>query len=150
MNPEILDYIRANWTRYTREALTKQLVDAGHDRAAVDEAWQAVVAEAEAAAGPNPWPRFWRAFGLTALVGAVLIVVGWSQVSFFGSTGGIILAALLVYGVALLVPFIVGAAIVGFSRPRVSATTLAGMALWVPIILVGLSAGTCIAIGINA
>ena len=78
MNPEILEYIRANRARYYREAITAQLIAAGHEQGAVDEAWAAVSAEVEAAAGPNPWPRFRRAFLLTGLVGLAAAFVTWS------------------------------------------------------------------------
>ena len=39
---ELDDYLRANRDRFTREALTKTLVDAGHDPAAVEAAWTRV------------------------------------------------------------------------------------------------------------
>lgn len=150
MNPEILDYIRANWARYTREALTKQLVDAGHDRAAVDEAWLAVVAEAEAAAGPNPWPRFKRVFLLSGLVGLAAVFITWSTSGGMYANSGYPALATGVLLVFLLVPLAVGAAIVAIARNRVSPSVLFGMAIWVPLVLVGLSAGACVAIGIQA
>jgi len=148
-DPQIDEYIRANRDRYTRAAITQQLTDAGHDTAAVDAGWTASDAEVEATRGPNPWPRFWRAFWLTALVGAVLIVVVWFALYQGSNHGGYTILAGVFFGMTLLVPMLVGAAVVGFSRRRVSTTTLAAMALWVPIVLVGLSAGTCIAIGFS-
>jgi hypothetical protein len=39
MSDPIEDYIRANRDHYPREALTEQMVAAGHDRAAIDAAW---------------------------------------------------------------------------------------------------------------
>ena len=81
MNPEILEYIRANRARYNREAIIAQLVAAGHELGTVDDAWAAVSAEVEAAAGPNPWPRFQRASLVTGLVGLAAVVVSWSLVN---------------------------------------------------------------------
>ena len=150
MNPEILDYVRANRARYNREAITAQLIAAGHEQGSIDEAWATVSAEVEAAAGPNPWPRFRRAFLLTGLVGLAAVIVSWSLSNgIFVNSGTSVLAAgvLLVF---LLVPLAVGAAIVGIARRRVSPSVLFGLALWVPLVLVGVSAGACVAIGLTS
>ena len=51
MNQQLLDYLRENRSRYTREALRRTLVDAGYVPAEVDEAFAAL--EAEEAGGPS-------------------------------------------------------------------------------------------------
>lgn len=51
MNQQLLDYLRENRTRYTREALRRTLIDAGYVPAEVDEAFAAL--EAEEAGGPS-------------------------------------------------------------------------------------------------
>ena len=156
MNPEILDYIRANRARYYREAITAQLIAAGHEQGAVDEAWAAVSAEVEAAAGPNPWPRFRRAFLLTGLVGLAAAFVTWSLSDgrYAGSPylgpDDIRAMAVIVLLVFLLVAWLIGALIVGIARRRVSPSVLFGLAIWVPVVLVGISAGACVAIGFSA
>ena len=150
MNHEILEYIRANRARYNREAIIAQLVAAGHEQGTVDEAWAAVSAEVEAAAGPNPWPRFKRAFLLTGLVGLAAVFVSWSLSNGMYANSGYPALATGVLLVFLLVPLVVGAAIVGVARRRVSQSVLFGLALWVPLILVGASAGACVAIGLNS
>jgi hypothetical protein len=40
VNDPIRSYIRANREKYTEEAVRDQLLAAGHDRAAIDEAWR--------------------------------------------------------------------------------------------------------------
>ena len=149
MNPEILDYIRANRARYYREAITAQLIAAGHEQGAVDEAWAAVSAEVEAAAGPNPWPRFRRAFLLTGLVGLAAAFVTWSLAygTYVNAGYGVVATGVLL--VFLVVPLVVGAAIVAVALRRASPSVLFGLALWVPIVLVGVSAGACVALGLS-
>ena len=42
MDPRIADFIRDNRRRYTREAIRQQLIQAGHDPAAIDATWAAL------------------------------------------------------------------------------------------------------------
>ena len=42
MNPAILRYISANRDTYTREAITRQLIEAGHDPAEIEQAWESI------------------------------------------------------------------------------------------------------------
>jgi hypothetical protein len=40
MTDEIVDYIRKNRATYTKEAISKKLLEAGHDQAAIDAAFE--------------------------------------------------------------------------------------------------------------
>ncbi len=87
MNPEILRYIRSNRDTYTREAITRQLIAAGHDPAEIEQAWESIEPRSE---GMLPRDRtFWRYFfiyvgvlyGLTFVVyalgiGELAIILG--------------------------------------------------------------------------
>jgi hypothetical protein len=82
MNPEILRYIAANRDTYTREAITRQLIQAGHNPAEIDRACESIEPRPE-----SRLPRdrtFWRYFfiyvvamyGLTFLVCALRLGIG--------------------------------------------------------------------------
>ena len=59
MDPRIADFIRDNRRRYTREAIRQQLIEAGHDPAAIDATWAALDApDPDATAGEGFWGRF--------------------------------------------------------------------------------------------
>jgi hypothetical protein len=147
---QIDEYIRANRDRYNRATITNQLIAVGHDAAAIDQAWTASDAEVAAARGPNPWPRYWGTFLLSGLVGVVAVFLIWSGMGGFYSGSGYPNLAAIVFLVFLVVPLLVGAGIVALARRRVSPATLTAMAIWVPLVLVGLSAGSCIAIGVTS
>lgn len=52
-NPDILDYIRANRGTYTREAIDRELREAGHSQEAIAAAWGTFPVEREAVAPPS-------------------------------------------------------------------------------------------------
>jgi hypothetical protein len=107
MAEPINEYIAANRDRYTREAITQQLVEAGYRREDVDAAWleveRAQLPPAPPAAAEAPiGSAFWRPFWLL-LVGAnvvVFLLVG--LVTGFLTTPGGDLPAVL-FGIVLLV-----------------------------------------------
>ena len=73
----LIEYIGANRGRYTRKAITDQLIAAGHDLATIEEAWAVADAAATSAASAGPRTRYWPVtLGLTA-AGAVLTFVIW-------------------------------------------------------------------------
>jgi len=88
-NDPIHDYIRANRDRYTKEAIRDQLLAAGHEQAAIDEAWQQIVAEATPARpeGSNlslyVWILYWLGAGIIAAFIVIGFVGGGGFVSFF-------------------------------------------------------------------
>ena len=75
MDPRIAEYIRANRRQYTREAITRQLVEAGHDPAEIERTWAALdTPDADDVAGEGFWGRF--ALILVAINLVVLLAVG--------------------------------------------------------------------------
>ena len=74
MDPRIEEYIRTNRRKYTREAITKQLEEAGHDRAAIDATWAAFDArDPDETVGEAFWGRF-LLFLLVSNAAALLLV----------------------------------------------------------------------------
>ena len=61
----IRDFIEANWGRYTREAITQQLVAAGYDKALIDKAWERLAA---AESAPRAAARQASRAGITGYV----------------------------------------------------------------------------------
>ena len=70
--------------------------------------------------------------------------MSWSLAK--GAYGVVAAGVLLVF---LVVPLVVGAAIVAVALRRASPSVLFGLALWVPIVLVGVSAGACVALSLS-
>ena len=90
------DYIAANSDLYTDDALTTQLLDAGHDRAAIDAAFARVRARRTAAAS-SP--------GAGTVLLALLLGLGYVGAcvlaAFALGVGGAVTALMLVYIVAM-------------------------------------------------
>jgi hypothetical protein len=86
---ELDDYLQANRDQFTREALTRRLVDEGHDPTAVDAAWARI--EAADGARPDPGPPDGRpGLGTFLLIGAA--VLGYGYVASLGVFGILFLA----------------------------------------------------------
>lgn len=99
MDQQINDYIKANRDKYTREAIRDQLIAAGHDPAAIDEALQADTA-AEAAPMRTGWRLGWRSFLVLVVLGAIGAGLIWQNQMY--SAGGIAAAIYAVIaGIAL-------------------------------------------------
>lgn len=126
----IRDFIAANRDRYTREAITDQLVAAGHDRALIDQAWEAqtpAVAPAERATDP-------RMVAYVLLVYAVgLVALLWT--GYWRSLPEWLSAYLLIGGVGALL----------LTRVRVSGWRWALVVPLVPLIFAAVWYGTCVA-----
>lgn len=90
MDEQIAKYIREHQGRFTREAITKQLLAAGHDAGVIDETWTAV----NAAGFPRPPSVFPHArytpliAGLVAL-GAIPAFLASSSVLYVGGLWGV-------------------------------------------------------------
>jgi hypothetical protein len=143
---EILDYIRANRKRYTREAISDQLLAAGHDRQAVAAAWGQV--DTENVARGTLSTRY-------LVLGLVLIVIGIVGLflvtadSYLGST-------IALFGSFIYVPIAAVAILVGVLAARPSSQdaprkandwsigVLASLYL-APLVMWGLVTGTCYA-----
>jgi hypothetical protein len=87
---EIDEYLRTNRDAYTREALTRRLVESGHDPAEVDAAW-ARLELANGGARPRPRGSGGRpGIGTYLLIGAT--VLGYCYVAALG-VGGVLFMA---------------------------------------------------------
>jgi hypothetical protein len=81
---EIDEYLHANRDAFTRDALTRRLVESGHDPADVDAAWARI--GPAVADEPRPTRSGGRpGIGTFLLIGAV--VVGYAYVAFVGLLG---------------------------------------------------------------
>jgi hypothetical protein len=142
---EIVEYLRRNGLRYTREALDQRLLAAGHPREAIAAAWATVEAE-EAAAGRGDRRR-----QTAAIIGGSYLVV-WILV--------VVLAILPTASTAYSTPVLLGG-ILAFSLfvPGFIAVLLALASGWlrragvgrviafsfVPMLILFALAGTCVA-----
>jgi hypothetical protein len=80
---EIDDYLRANRDAYTREALSRRLIESGHDPATVEAAWARV--ESEGAGSSPPLPGRQPGIGTVLLI--IAVVVGYGYVGAIGVVG---------------------------------------------------------------
>ncbi len=136
MTDEIVDYIRKNRSIYTKEAISKKLLEAGHDQAAIDAAFD-VAEHGEPPAQPDRR-------GAVSVVIVVAYVVTW--VAFVALTpmarstygvGAIILA------IALTLAAIVSLLLIRRSRALRSGEYLAWAVVISVVLLVGV-AGLCV------
>ena len=101
MDSEIDGYIRQNRSRYTREAIRAQLIAAGHDPTAIDEAWERLGAPSGAATSPG-WRPGWPVLLLLLVLGAVGAAVVWAGQP-YGAGGIAPIVYFIVMGVAFAV-----------------------------------------------
>jgi lysylphosphatidylglycerol synthetase-like protein (DUF2156 family) len=127
VDPQIADFIRQNRQRYTREAITDQLREAGYSREAVDATWDRLTSEEpEPEAQPehdggNGMGRFvWLAPVAGALI-VVLSLIGYAGVS------------ALVWWVAIALLVVVPAAWLSRHRPLAATAISAYLLLLVPV-----------------
>lgn len=110
---DIDDYLRANRDAFTREALTKRLVDAGHDPAAIEDAWSRIGSETTPAGPIAHWapsdappttPTGTAGLGTRLLVVLAILVYG-GAIALAGiaiTIGGGVSVLMIVYIVAML------------------------------------------------
>ena len=139
MDMRIADYIHANRERYTREAVTQQLEQAGHDRQAIDAAWREIEAEGPPAEtkGKNlslyVWILYWLGAGMiAALIVIEFVGAGAGFVGFFA--GWLIAYLLLAY---------VPARAVARARPTGTGGVLA-VIVGVPVLVILIGGGICV------
>lgn len=142
MDPRIADYIRANRKKFTHQAITDQLVEAGHDRAEVERTWAALdVPDPDAVAGE----RFWGRFALIVIginVGVFLLVTLLTNMLGAIGQGGIVLPAIL--AVALGIGALIAWGIVAATGPaRMSPTTALVIGVLIPSLFALLIGGAC-------
>ena len=125
MDPQIADYIRQNRERYTREAITEQLREAGYPKEAIDATWEQLAGEALASEAPNTEAGGnSRAVLWIAPITGLLVVIGliaYSQLS------------ALVWWVAISLLVVVPAAWLSRARPLAAVAISAYVLLLVPI-----------------
>ncbi|MGH2429699.1 MAG: hypothetical protein ACRDGV_12630 [Candidatus Limnocylindria bacterium] len=138
MRPEIEAYLREHGSKYTTEALRKQLIAAGHDPAEIDAALREMEARgpqlAEARAIRS---RFWRwAIGLH--VAALAVATVWLLLG--ATSADYVWIVVVVLGVVLLIGLglsgLIGRALLGRGM---------AVALVAPLISALLLGGTCMA-----
>ena len=162
--PEIIDYIRANRGTYTREAIERELREAGHSQEAIDAAWRAFPAEGTAAPTTPPAQRpvatvqFWALLVVVAGVAVIILPI----LSVLTLTGVISLAysssgtsSFLDSGIAafllIVAPFLLGYLAMGFGgwwllrRDRAAAYGVFS-GLVVAFVLSVIVAGACVAL----
>ena len=140
MDPRIADFIRDNRRRYTREAIRQQLIEAGHDPAAIDATWAALDApDPDATAGEGFWSRFW--LFLLGLNGTIFLLVFLST----GMVNNFVLA--VVFAIALIIGALMAWGVVAATGPaklgRTTAMVIGGV---IPLIFAVLIGGTCYAL----
>ncbi len=140
MGPDrrIADYISANRAKYTREAITQQLLESGYQQEAIDATWAVLDApDPDDVVGEGFWGRFW--LWLIGLNVVAFLLVGVATQLIPNAIG---VAAIL--GVALAIGAAIALGIVAVTRPtrlgRGSAIAIGGI---VPFIFTFLIAGSC-------
>jgi hypothetical protein len=143
---DIAGYLRANQTRYTREALDQRLLGAGHAPDAIAAAWDAIAAE-DAASGRRD-----RRGQTAAIIGGayvvtwilvVLLVILPGSSNQYGAT--VALAGIL--AVALVVPGLIAVILArasGWLR-RAGVGRVVAFS-FVPLLILFALAGTCVAV----
>jgi hypothetical protein len=135
----IADYINANRARYTREAITAQLEQAGHDRAAIDAAWNEIAEESAQGEGRNLGLYVWIVYWLGgAAIAAITVVAAIDSAGGFGFTG---------FGIGWLVAYLALTYLPARGLARARPTGVAGLLAVVvvaPLLVVLIGGGICI------
>ena len=146
MGPDrrIADYIAANRRRYTREAITQQLLDAGYSQESIDATWAALDApDPDSRPDTGFWGRFWWMLigvNLVVLLGVGLLTGLLGNLE----QGGILLGILaVVLAIGALISWGIVAA-VGPDKMGRTGSTIVGIAI--PGILALLIGGGCYAL----
>ena len=142
MNSEIARYIVENRGTYTRDAIRRQLVDAGHDPAEIDETWRALESgEARVTLSR----RFWLGFLTYVILLYGLTFLAFEYVSTLSEdtygVGTMILFLMLVVGL------IISVALVHRNRPVMLG--LAGgllTAILLPFVVLVIISGLCVVV----
>jgi uncharacterized membrane protein YcjF (UPF0283 family) len=144
-----VEYLYANRHAYTREALTRQLVEAGHDQAAVEAAWALVE---EAARPRQSWGSMlvellavlFGGLVVVAYGGAVLLALWAAAYSGSSSMFSVHPGVMLVYsGALVVVGVIVLRSLLRVPRQRRRAAAFLGTAIVAVVAFAGLS-GLCL------
>jgi hypothetical protein len=143
MGPDrrIADYIGANRGKFTREAITQQLLEAGYEQGAIDATWAVLdTPDPDDVVGEGFWGRFW--IYLIGLNVVALLLVGVVTQLIPNAVG---LAAVL--GVVLAIGAAIALGIVALIHPtRLGRGTAIAIGGIVPFIFTFLIAGSCYAL----
>ena len=145
MSQEIIRYIRENRGAYTNEAISRSLLDAGHDPAAIEAAWRVVESgEVEASTARDRsivrTPSFWLTLlGYPAVLIGLVVLVGYLGAPEYAML--IFVAGLGIAGIAAL------GLVIAQRRIAVAAGLGGALTLLVltPFVLLVVVAGLCIA-----
>lgn len=158
-SPEIVDYIRANRGTYTREAIERELREAGHSQEAIDAAWASFPVEVAAEPPPSSVinaAQFWvlmlvvACLALTILPYASFFISSLFN-SFLAQRSGTYTNSGAVYIVAFVLPLLLGYLLIGLGawwlrrRDRAAAFGILS-GLVVAFVFSVIVAGTCAAI----
>ena len=143
MDSRIADYIREHRSRYTREAITQQLVDAGHERESIDATWAALdTPDPDDTAGEGFWGRWFLI--LVGINLAVLLLVGLATGALFVSER---IGLLGILAVALAIGALISWGIVAATGPaKMGRTTATVIGVAIPLVVALLLGGTCYAL----
>lgn len=142
----IVEYIAANRSQYTRNAMRDRLIDAGHDPAAVDAALDADARSAGAAAPPSGWaaqnPRFIAAtLVFAAYVGMWIVfalLTNWEAPPYVTFTTWAFALVLGLFGLVSLV-------YIGMTKRLTTGGQAAILgAMIIPLVLLLILAGICV------
>ena len=98
MDPRIREYIDANHDRYTPEAIRAQLVDAGHDPAAIDEQLATFASKRASSGVAN---GLVAAAWILLIAGGLLGLAGFGMASSLGSGGSLPIFVVAYLGIGL-------------------------------------------------
>ena len=141
---DVAAYLRANGTRYTREALDQRLLAAGHPPDAIAAAWATVEAE-DKASGRRDRRRQTAGIIAGAYFLTWLLVVLLVMVPTYGAGSGSIPSLGGILAVSLFIPGIIAVAIAlatGWLR-RATVGRVVAFA-FVPMLILFALAGTCV------
>jgi hypothetical protein len=145
MSHELDRYLRENRTRYTRDALTAQAIEAGHDPAALAEAWRRIDADEGGQLPMSPGrPPATVGGAVSGLVIGVVFVAASYSIIFGLPAGGLL--------VEIALSILVGIFVWRYLRRHspVAGETFGWVALVgcvVPLLVVGAVAGYCLVTG---
>lgn len=144
MDPRIADYIRANRRKYTREAITKQLVEAGHDPGEIERTWAALdTRDPDAVAGEG----FWGRFALIAVGINLVVFVGVALLT--GMLGNVqsSVVVLVILAIVMGLGALIAWGLVAATGPtKLSPTTATVVGAAIPALFALLIGGSCYAL----
>lgn len=141
MDQRIADFISANRSRLTREAITQQLREAGYEQDAIAATWAVLdTPDADDQVGEGFWGRFW--IYLIGINVAAFLLVGFATQIVPNATG---LAVVL--GVALAIGGLIAMGLVALIHPtRLGRGGAIAIGAIVPLIFTFLIGGSCYAL----